>query len=352
MFTQSFMKTVAIALAAGYLFVQLHIILPWLLGPLIVIALINQGTEMKLSIPKFWRNTSLIIIGISLGTSFLKEAIQPLAEFLPYMFILTTLVVALTVIMAWYLTKWTSWDMSTALLGSLPGGLSQMVLMSEEDQRADASVVTLMQTLRVFFVVTIVPFAAAFLAKKTAAPLQEEASIPSFFSLPMLSIVILSVMFIVFTAGFRKIHMPIPFLLAPMAAVITWNMTGGDPFIVPALLLNAAQVLLGIYLGLKMVFSKESLPMKYLLLLVIMNVSLVVFCLVAAYLLHVFLDVPLVDLFISLAPGGVAEMAVTSMSAGADIAMVTSFHLFRIFYILFFVSPLTAWWMRRRSLVN
>ncbi len=45
----------------------------------------------------------------------------------------------------------------------------------------------------------------------------------------------------------------------------------------------------------------------------------------------------------SMAPGGVAEMAVTAMSVHVDLSVVTSFHLFRILFILFFLSPIIKW---------
>ncbi|OLN23499.1 hypothetical protein BTO30_05945 [Domibacillus antri] len=340
-------KTIGVGAAAGGLFDALDIILPWMLGPLLVIMVLNQWTPVKLTLPSFWRNAGLLFLGISLGTSFTTESIEPAVRFFPYLAVLTIAITALTIGMAHLFSQKTGVDTGTAVLGSLPGGLSQMVLIADEHPNVDASVVTVMQTLRLFMVVTTVPFLVSAIHRDHAASVIPANALPahhlSFGEWIFIAGIVAAGIFL-----FKQGKLPTPYLLGPMCAVIVWNLTGGSPFHLPYWIIAASQVVLGVYIGLKMNITGKTVPLRQLGLLFAMNGILVAFCLAAAVVIHHWTGFPYLDLFIGLAPGGVAEMAVTAMSTGADIAAVTSFHLFRVFFILFIAAPLTARWLKKR----
>ncbi|MDR4650386.1 AbrB family transcriptional regulator, partial [Staphylococcus aureus] len=38
-------------------------------------------------------------------------------------------------------------------------------------------------------------------------------------------------------------------------------------------------------------------------------------------------------------PGGVNQIVLVALATGADVAMITSYHIFRIFFILFIIAP-------------
>lgn len=50
----------------------------------------------------------------------------------------------------------------TAILSVIPGALSQMLIMAEEDKKANILVVSLTQTSRIIFVVILVPLISYF----------------------------------------------------------------------------------------------------------------------------------------------------------------------------------------------
>ena len=50
----------------------------------------------------------------------------------------------------------------TAILSVIPGALTQMLVMAEQDKRANLLVVSLTQTSRIIFVVVLVPFISYF----------------------------------------------------------------------------------------------------------------------------------------------------------------------------------------------
>jgi uncharacterized membrane protein AbrB (regulator of aidB expression) len=45
-------------------------------------------------------------------------------------------------------------------------------------------------------------------------------------------------------------------------------------------------------------------------------------------------------LFLGAAPGGMSQIVLVAIETGADVAMISSYHIFRIFFILFLIAPL------------
>src|SRR5690606_2133733 len=76
---------------------------------------------------------------------------------LPYMLFMTVSVIVAALLFGLLFSKMANESLETSLIGSMPGGLSQMVLISEEVNNANVTVVSVMQTFRIFLVVTIVP---------------------------------------------------------------------------------------------------------------------------------------------------------------------------------------------------
>lgn len=338
--------TFIIAYAAGVLAFQFQMVLPWLLGPLIITAVVNHGSILRMELPLSFRNAGLIIIGASIGTAFTKDSFTQMAAYFPFMLGLTILISAFSLWLGWGMSKWTGWNLETTMLGSLPGGLSQMVLWADEMEVADTTAVTIMHSIRLFFVLTFVPAISSFIKTGEPSPLPQEAE--ALLSLPAPALLMLAGLVSVTVLGFLRLKLALPFLLGPIIAVVCWNLLGGETFHISGFPLHAAQVILGVYLGMKMNISKKTLPARNLGLLIVTNGGLVAFCLGLAALFSSALGLSFIDLFISLAPGGVAEMAVTAMASGADIAVVTSFHLFRVFFILFLLAPLTAYFLKKR----
>ena len=51
------------------------------------------------------------------------------------------------------------------------------------------------------------------------------------------------------------------------------------------------------------------------------------------------------ELFLGAAPGGMSQIVLVAMATGADVAMISSYHIFRIFFILFVIAPLIGYFI-------
>ncbi|WP_409304347.1 AbrB family transcriptional regulator [Peribacillus sp. SCS-155] len=334
------------AAVGGSIFYISGMYLPWLLGPLLAVMVLKWKFPNYLHWPGKLRNAGLIVLGLQLGSSFTREAVGQMIANLPIMLITTVLIILFTALTAIFLSKRVGLTLNTALLGSFPGGLSQMVILSEEIKNADEGIVAFMQTLRILLVISIVPWLVVHVLTEHASnPVQTIIKKGHFFIIEYdwrMAALLGVMLFIAIFAG-RKLHFPLPFMLCPLLTAAVFNLSGWGAPSIPGFWLNTAQLLIGAHLGATLRANNPGLFKKLFGVILIGNILLIGFCYGVASILVRFLSFPINDLFLSLAPGGVAEMAVTAMSVNADVSIVTGFHLFRIFFILFLLSPVIKW---------
>ncbi|PSL35164.1 hypothetical protein B0H99_10867 [Planomicrobium soli] len=339
-----FLITALIAFLSGWIFFEVGMFLPWLLGPMFVLLLLNQFTTIKFYWPKVLRTAGLVLLGVQIGSSFTKDTVALMWFDLPYMAFMTLAIVGLSLGLGLLFRRMANESLATSLLGSIPGGLSQMVVIAEEVESANVTVVTMMQTVRIFMVISIVPFLTVFLAGRNASELVPEAFV---FSWPPFLAALgigLSVYWLM-----KKVHFPAAEVLSPIFTMaLVQSLTGHHLIELPYWLVALAQVFIGANLGLQMEQLREKMNLRMGMAIVVNNILLIGFSVLIAYLLAIWLPEYLfLDFFLSAAPGGMAEMAITALASGGDVALITSFHLFRLFFILLLASPIIAFVVKK-----
>ncbi|MFB7638447.1 AbrB family transcriptional regulator [Peribacillus butanolivorans] len=336
--------TAFLAFIGGFVFNRLGIYLPWMLGPLFVvmIAKIKLGKYMLWSKP--FRSTGLVILGLQLGSSFTKQSLHEMIEYLPIMLFTTVAIILFTVLTGWFVGKRMNLSLSTSMLGSFPGGLSQMVVLSEEMKDSDETIVGFMQTLRVILVISIVPWLVTHVMTVDSVAVVSVSDRPFFmFDYDWKLAILMIVTFLLFIFITKRVNFPLPFLLGPLMAAALFNLAGPGAPQIPDFWLNFSQLLIGTHLGYTLKVDNPRLFRKMFGAVFVSNVLLIGFCYYLSIQFAPILSIPANELFLSMAPGGVAEMAVTAMSVHVDLSVVTSFHLFRILFILFLLSPIIKW---------
>ncbi|WP_308787952.1 AbrB family transcriptional regulator [Planomicrobium stackebrandtii] len=344
MTVRAFILTAIIATAAGAVFEAIGMFLPWLLGPMFALLLVTQFTKLPLYWPKILRTAGLVMLGIQIGSSFTRDAVLLMAVDLPYMAFMTVSVVALSIGLGLLFKRMVNESLATSLLGSIPGGLAQMVVLAEDIPSANITVVTMMQTIRIFMVVTIVPFLTIFLNGRGAGEMERQvfAFSPSLF---LLAFVVGVVLF----AGMKRIGFPAAELLAPILTMAVVQTVSGDVLIdMPYWLIAIAQVCIGANLGLQMEGIGDKLTFRLGAAIILNNVLLIGFTVLIAMILAQLLpEYIFLDFFLSAAPGGIAEMAITALAVGGDVALITGFQLFRLFFILLIAAPIVAFIVKK-----
>lgn len=347
-----FFLTLILALMAGGLFSAAGMVIPWLLGPLLIVIMIN--TLFSHRIPLYWpgqlRNAGLVIVGIQLGASVTTKAAHEMAGNLPYMVLMTFLLIGFSLLLAFLIAKITGVSASTALLGSFPGGLSQMVIVGEEMDRANEAIVAFMQTIRILLVVISVPMAAKLMyGSDPSASLSKGSGEGLSMEVEILFLLLLVGPVAIWIG--KKIQMPVPYMLIPLLIVAISQITivSGSAIELPKLLVNAAQLCIGAHLGYSMNINKSFFTVRMVGATIISNLVLILFCFGLSEIFSLATDASFKNLFLAAAPGGITEMSITALSIHADAAFVTSFQLFRVLFILLVVTPMMKWLLLRKE---
>ena len=138
-----------------------HILLPFMFGPMIAAILCVKVFKLEIKWPFWLSQTGLIFLGIQIGSTFTKTVIGDIRNDWLTIIIITVLLLVLALFIA-YFKKIAQVNTETAILSVIPGALSQMLIMAEEDKRANILVVSLTQTSRIIFVVILVPLISYF----------------------------------------------------------------------------------------------------------------------------------------------------------------------------------------------
>lgn len=290
------------------------------------------------------------MLGYLLGTSFTRDTMMKMVEYIPSMLVVTVLTILFSILLGYGFSKGTGIDMSSSILGSVPGGLTQMLVLSEEIQDVNPTVVAMMQMMRVMAVIFIVPFLTFFALSDAAASVGEVGVVAqpvTWAGMPWYTYILYPVMMMVSAWGASKIKLPTAFLLGPLLVTAVVLLAGFPAPPLPVAFVDIAQLLVGVHMGLQMKPTALNNWKKVTLYMIVMSVLLVVFTIGLAYILAKWHHLDLAAAFLGTAPGGMAEMGVTAAAVGTDLSVVSSYQLFRLLTIMLIVPYILRWWMKR-----
>lgn len=343
----SFLYALLIAVLGGYLFSYFGVPIPWLLGPMSAILVSSRFKQVNLYWPSFLRDTALIIVGYSIGLSFTRTAIVNIIANLPTMFFMTVLLLSFAAFMAFIISKLSGMNYPTMLTGSIPGGLSQMIVFAEETKGVDITVVTFMQVSRLLMIVFFVPF-VIFGPILNMPHTDYEIIGHSPNAAGSYSAILFAAACIVGAFVGKRLRFPTPFLLGPILAAALLTNVGFTGPILPSIVLDVSQLLIGGYIGMLLKPEKLQRKTSTIFLALLSGFFLVSGSLALSFFLSDELNISNVTSFLSLAPGGMDQMGIIAHEVNADLSMVTGFQLFRLFFIYFAVPPLLRWYFKRK----
>lgn len=335
-------STLAVALVGGGAFLELNIPLPWILGPVTSIIAWGAFFGGQPCWPVGLRNIGLLALGYTMGRPFTPEAAQQVVTQFPEMALMTSLTVLFSLLMSYVTFRQTGISLASCVIGGVPGGLAQMVLLGEEIPEADDTIVAFMQTIRVLAVVFSIPFLAIHGLSGTAPAAQ--AGLASTVTLGILPLFALAVAAGAWLA--IKVKLPTPWLLGPVLATGLLVLSGTPAPMLPPPVLIAAQVSMGTYIGQGIKLNSLESRWRTILPYTLLNVAAVVlFSLLLGWMLTWFIPASLVTGFLSTAPGGVAEMGLTAMLVNADLSTVVAYQTFRVLFILLVMPIFLKRWL-------
>ena len=345
------LETLAAALLGGALFNLINIPIPWMLGPLTAVMLWNTAFKREVFWPRKLRNAGLAVLGFMIGVSFTRDTLAQISSQLGAMVLVTAALILFSIFTGYITHKTTGISLSSSIIGSVPGGLSQMIVLSEEIPDADITVVTLMQTLRLLSTLFVVPFLVIHgLADNATQQFLPSTTASTGYSITSPWVPVIFLVNIIFTAwAAEKIHMPTPYLLGPLLGTAVLVLAGVPGFKIPSLLSRISQLCIGTYMGTSMQLASMKNWRKLLPYAVAGSIALIIFSLGVGILLSFAHHLTLIDSFLSTAPGGIAEMGITALMVQGNVSLISAYHLFRVIFILLVMPPLIKRWIKHRA---
>ena len=151
----------AIGTLGGGFFALLSVPLPWLLGALAATTTASL-TGFTYSVPQGLRQSMIAVIGVMLGSTFTPERLSVDADWLPSLIALPVYILVVGAVIYAYLRWRSSFDRTSAFFTGMPGGLGEMIALSEQ-MGGDVRSVSLVHAARLACIVFAIPAIATLL---------------------------------------------------------------------------------------------------------------------------------------------------------------------------------------------
>ena len=115
----------------------------------------------EIALPTSMRKPMIAVVGVALGSSFTPDRLSGFADWLPSLASIPVYLAVIGCLILLYLRRVSSFDAKTAFFAATPGGLSEMVILSDQ-LGGDMRNVALFHTARLVLIVFSIPLIAQF----------------------------------------------------------------------------------------------------------------------------------------------------------------------------------------------
>ena len=130
-------------------------------GPIIASIICVKVFKLDIKWPFLLSELGIVLLGVQIGSTFTKNVVMDIKDNWLSIIVVSISILLIALVMA-FILKIARINTETAILSVIPGALTQMLVMAEQDKRANLLVVSLTQTSRIIFVVVLVPFISYF----------------------------------------------------------------------------------------------------------------------------------------------------------------------------------------------
>jgi len=227
-----------------------------------------------------------------------------------------------------YFSRVAGYDRLTALYCAIPGGLSEIVLLAEQTT-ADVRTIALVHAARIVITIGVLSIGVGLFVDLSAVPSASGVSpfVPAAGSFVELGI-LLGLGILAWGIG-KRIGLPAPHMIAPLVLSAVAHMSGWVVVELPAVLVAAAQVVIGASIGCRFAGTRLAfLGRVFVHGLVFVGIVLS-FCLLLAFGLTGWVGQPVPTIVMAFSPGGLTELSLLSLAAGLEAGYVAAHHLVR-----------------------
>ena len=350
---------VVLTLLAAWLAVQLCLWLrtpiPWMLGPLLVTAVASvMGAPTRSATPL--RNAGQWVIGAALGLYFTPQVGALVVSLWWAIALAVVWALAMGAMFGGWLQRQHAVDFeqlppgagrATCYFASAIGGASEMTLLAER-HGARTDLVAASHSVRLVIVVLSVPFAMQWVQSHWGLTVDTRL-LPGVGAVNWLGLFWLALATAagaLVMASFKRAN---PWFMGALLASMGLTLSGVEWSTIPTFLSNAAQMVIGVSLGVR--FRREFVHTapRWLLSVGLGTVGMLLLSVVFGQCLAWATRLQATTLILGTAPGGIAEMAITAKVLQLGVPVVTAFQVCRLVAVLMLVGPMFQWLGNRQK---
>ena len=324
----------------GATFAWLNAPLPWMLGPIFMIAACNLAGA-GFAPPIAVRRSGQWVVGAVLGLYFTPDAVARMAALGPALIVATLAIIMIGLSFCWALIRFARADPATAFFGGAIGGASEMQVQGERNG-GSGQLISAGHTLRLIIVITLIPFSMAMLGVRG-----DDAWLPPPMEISVPALLALAACTGVAAVLAQRLRVPNAWVLGSLFCAAFMAYSEILLTALPRPLINIGQLLLGVAIGSRFAPDFFRVAPRYLAVVAISSVTGVVMALLLAWGLASLSGLRVATLLLAVAPGGVAEMALTAKVLQLGVPVMTAFQVARVVVLLLSVGALYRWLARR-----
>ena len=340
-------RTLAVGSVGGGLFAYLGTPLPWMLGGLFA-TMIASMSGVTLYIHQMFRRLWIIVLGVTLGSSFTPEVLDHLHLWITSFVGMCGFVLFGTWLSFQLFTRLGKIDRVTAFFCASPGGLGEMIILGPALGGNERTIVLIHAT-RVVMVMAIIPPAYSILAGYVPPPGFGGSGF--FWEMPPHELGILAVTGAIGAVVAKVLKFPAWQMIGPMLASGVVHMSGITESRPPSDLIAIAQLVMGAGAGARFSGVRLHELVRPMLMSGLATVCLLVLAAVVALGLAAATGLDFRAIHLAYSPGGFAEMSMIALSLGIEVPFVSLHHLGRMIIVVTSATFVAGWLMRRQNRV-
>lgn len=333
------------ALFAGGLADLIGLPAAWMLGPMLASIFLTMRKGLYVTIPPWLWSASLGVIGMAVSSSFTPEAFALLAQSWLPVVAAVAVVLGLSLVSGTILARISNLDRTTALLGSIPGGASAMVAMSDE-LHADARLVAFIQYARVILVIVLASLLARIIIGPADAMRADTSHVLVGIGWQQYIITIVPTAIGIWIGV--RVGIPAGALIGPVVIGAGLGVVGIEHGIWPPGVLPLANAVIGISVGLRFdtvalrQIGRAAIPVLACI------VGLIMACAGVGLALAYAMRIDWLSAYLATMPGGLDAVTIAALDTGAQTPIVLLVHLLRLF-VMVSIGPLLVRRMTQSS---
>lgn len=320
---------------AGWLCSRIGLPLPWMIGPLLGTAALALSGRLSEPMPARTRPFGQAVVASTVGLSFTAAALEIILSSAPLLLAMSAMTAVLALATSVVQARLSGASLPRMVLATFPASPVEAAVIAEQTGIPPAPVV-MAQTMRIAAVVVAIPlllYAANGRPDSVSALAGPGGG--SWLGLGPMALAVLAGALLFHVLGWAN-----PFFLGPLAMVSALTAAGVGLTAYPPVVLGAAQIVLGAWLGSTFQPSLFRGARRELAATVLGTVALLAMVGAGSVLIARISGLSWQTIILGTAPGGVTEMALTAQYLDQDVALVTAAHVVRIFLLMPLARPL------------